>query len=71
MSQITGLTHDQLMLLNIILASVHLLLSSIVLYLVQTNVALPSYALPGFLVVSIVACSLIILFSVDCKNMTM
>ena len=71
MSQITGLTHDTLMLLNIILASVHLLLSSIVLYLVQTNVVLPSYALPGFLVVSIVACSFIILFSVDCKNMTM
>lgn len=70
MSQITGLTHNQLMLLNIILASVHLLLSSIVLYLDQTN-ALPSYALPGFLTVSIVACSLIILFSVDCKNMTM
>lgn len=71
MSQITGLTHDQLMLLNIILASVHLLLSSIMLYLVQTNVTLPPYALHGFLVVSIVACSLIILFSVDCKNMTM
>ena len=70
MSQITGLSHDTLMLLNIILASVNTLLLSVVLYLFQTN-QLPPSALLGFLIVSIVVCLLIILFSVDCKNMTM
>ena len=69
MQQITSFPHDTLMLLNIILASIHIVLSSAMLYFVQNNVVLPSYALPGFLVVSIVACALILLFSIDCKNM--
>ena len=69
MQQITPFSHDTLMLLNIILASVHIVLSSAMLYFVQNNVVLPSYALPGFLGVSIVACVLILLYSFDCYNM--
>ena len=64
-------SHDTLMSLNIFLAAVHILLSAIMLMLVQKKVELPSYALPGFLVVSIVACTLILLYSIDCKNMDM
>ena len=66
---ITGLSHDTLMLFNIILAVVHIVLSGIMLYLVQNKVSYPSYVLPGFLGVSIVACALILLFSVECKNL--
>jgi len=69
MQQITPFSHDTLMLLNIILASVHIVLSGAMLYFVQNNVQLPPYALHGFLIVSIVACSLILLYSIDCKNM--
>jgi len=61
-------SHETLMTLNIILASVHILLSTVMLILVQKNVKLPSYALPGFLIISIVACTLILLYSIDCKN---
>jgi hypothetical protein len=57
--------------LNIFLAGVHILLSSVMLILVLNNVKLPSYALPGFLVVSVVACILILLYSIDCKNKKM
>jgi len=66
---ITGLSHDTLMLLNIILAVVHIVLSCIMLYLVQCKIEYPSYVLPGFLGVSIVACALILLFSIECKNL--
>ena len=62
-------SHETLMKLNIFLASVHILLSSVMLILVSNNVKLPSYALPGFLVISIIACILILLYSIDCKNM--
>jgi hypothetical protein len=64
-------SHETLMTLNIVLASVHILLSTIMLILVQKNVKLPSYALPVFLVISIIACTLILLYSIDCKNKKM
>ena len=64
-------SHETLMTLNIVLASVHILLSTIMLILVQKNVKLPSYALPAFLVISIIACTLILLYSIDCKNKKM
>jgi len=64
-------SHETLMNLNIFLASVHILLSSIMLILVLNNVKLPSYLLPLFLVVSIIACLLILLYSIDCKNIKM
>ena len=69
MQQITPFSHDTLMLLNIILASVHIALSIAMLYIVQYKVDVSSYVLPGFLVVSIIACLLILLYSIDCKNM--
>ena len=69
MQQITPFSHDTLMLLNIILASVHIVLSIVMLYIVQYKVVVPSYVLPGFLVVSIIACLLILLYSIDCRNM--
>jgi len=62
-------SHNTLMLLNIILASVHIVLSTILLVLVVRKVELPSYVLPGFLVISIIACLLILLYSIDCKNL--
>lgn len=64
-------SHETLMTLNIVLASVHILLSTLMFILVQKNVKLPSYALPGFLLISIVACTLILLYSIDCKNKKM
>jgi len=64
-------SHDTLMILNIILASIHILLSIIMLILIQTRVELPSYVLPLFLVISIIACILILLYSFDCKKMKM
>jgi hypothetical protein len=64
-------SHDTLMTLIIILASVHILLSSIMLILVLKNVSLPEYVLPLFLVISIIACILILLYSIDCKNIKM
>ena len=67
--RITGLSHDLLMLLNIILASVHILLSAIMFGLVIGNVKLPTFVLPLFLVVSIVACILILIYSIECKDM--
>ena len=41
------------------------------LILVLNNVELPSYLLPLFLVVSIIACLLILLYSIDCNNIKM
>ena len=64
-------SHDTLMLLNIVLASVHIVLSVILLVLVIRKVELPSYVLPGFLIVSIIACLLILLYSIECKSMKM
>ena len=64
-------SHETLMYLNIFLSIVHILLSTTMLILVSNNVKLPSYALPGFLIVSIVACILILLYSIDCKNKKM
>lgn len=61
-------THETLMKLNIFLASVHILLSGIMLTLFLNNVQLPSYVLPGFLVISLIACILILLYSIDCMN---
>ena len=68
---IFNFSHDTLMSLNIFLAAVHILLSAIMLMfmLVQNKVELPSYVLPGFLIISIIACTLILLYSIDCKNM--
>lgn len=62
-------SHDTLMLLIIVLASVHIILSIIMLVLVIRKVELPSYVLPGFLIVSSIACLLILLYAIDCKNM--
>ena len=64
-------SHNTLMLLNIILSSIHIILSIIMLVLVVRKVELPSYVLPGFLVVSVIACLLILLYSIDCKNIKM
>ena len=64
-------SHETLMKLNIFLASVHILLSAIMLILILKNVKLPSYILPTFLVISIIACILILLYSIDCKNIKM
>lgn len=64
-------SHDTLMLLNIILASVHILLSVCMLYIVVYKVNVPSYVFPGFLGISIIACILILLYSIDCKNIDM
>jgi len=64
-------SHDTLMLLNIVLASIHIILSIIILYLVVNKVEIPSYILPGFLIVSIITCLLILLYSIDCKNIQM
>ena len=52
------------MLLIIILSSVHILLSVVMLYLFINK-----FILPGFLVVSIIACLLILLYAIDCKSM--
>jgi len=64
-------SHDTLMLLNIVLASIHIILSIIMLYLVVNKVEIPSYILPGFLIISIITCLLILLYSIDCKNIQM
>ena len=61
-------SHDMLMVLNIVLSSVHIVLSLIMLLLVIRKVVLPSYVLPGFLIVSVIACLLILLYSIDCKS---
>jgi len=66
--QILPFSHETLMLLIIILASVHILLSSAMLYLTQTNMELPSYTLPVFLIISVIACLLILLSAIDCRN---
>jgi hypothetical protein len=65
---IFNFSHETLMNLNIFLAAVHILLSSIMLVLVIKKVELPSYVLPVFLVISIIACLLILLYSIDCKQ---
>ena len=64
-------SHDTLMLLNIVLVSIHILLSVIMLVLVIRKVELPPYVLPGFLVISIIACLLILLYSIECKSIKM
>ena len=61
-------SHETLMTLNIVLASAHILLSALMLILVLKNVKLPAYVLPGFLVISIIVCLLILLYSIDCRN---
>lgn len=58
-------SHDVLMSLNIFLALVHIILSTIVL--LYYNKISPFYLI-AFLVVSIFACILILLYSVDCKT---
>jgi hypothetical protein len=39
--------------------------------LVICKVELPSYVLPVFLILSVVVCVLILLYSIDCKNIQM
>lgn len=68
---IFNFSHDTLMTLNIILSIIHIILSSIILILVINNVKLPSYVLPTFLVISIIACILILLYSIECRNIKM
>ena len=55
-------SHDTLMFLTIVLSAIHIVLSIVMLFLVLRKVELPSYVLPGFLIVSIVACLLILLY---------
>lgn len=64
-------SHHTLMSLNIILSSLHIVLSIIMLGLVIRKVELPSYVLPVFLILSVVVCLLILLYSIDCKNIQM
>jgi uncharacterized membrane protein YbhN (UPF0104 family) len=68
---ITPFSHDTLMLLNIILSVIHIILSALILYFVLYKVDIPSFVLPGFLIISIIACLLILIYSIDCKNMKM
>jgi uncharacterized BrkB/YihY/UPF0761 family membrane protein len=63
------LSHNTLMSLNIILALIHIVLSGIFFYLYKNEAKIPSYAFPGFFVVSIIACLLIFVFSYYCKKM--
>ena len=63
------LTHKTLMTLNILLAIVHIILSSGMLYAVLNKIQLPQYVLPTFLVISIIACILILLISANCRNL--
>ena len=57
------------MILNIVLAVIHIILSIIFFYFyVSKKVELPSYAFPAFFIISILACLLIMLYSLDCKN---
>ena len=66
------LSHNTLMLLNIILASIHIVLSGIFFYLYKNKneeAKIPSYVFPGFFVVSIIACLLIFAFSYYCRKM--
>ncbi len=65
---IFNFSHETLMNLTIFLAAVHILLSSIMLILVVKKVELPAYVLPGFLIISIIACLLILLYAIDCKQ---
>ena len=62
---IFNFSHETLMNLTIFLAAVHILLSSIMLILVIKKVELSAYVLPGFLVISIIACLLILLYAID------
>ena len=66
---ITPFSHNTLMTLNIILAIVHVILSSGMLYSVLYKVELPNYVLPTYLIISILACLLILIYSIDCKNL--
>ena len=61
-------SHNTLMMLNIGLAAIHILLSGILLSLHINKVELPSYTFPAFFIISIIACILILLYSLDCKN---
>lgn len=62
-------SHKTLMTLNILLAIVHIILSSGMLYAILNKIQLPQYVLPTFLVISIIACLLILLYSIDCLNL--
>jgi len=62
-------THETLMTLNIILSAIHALLSFVILIYVSCGIKLPGWVLPAFLVVSIIVCILILLYSIDCINM--
>ncbi len=66
---IFNFSHETLMSLIIFLAAVHILLSAVMLVLVIKNIQLPAYLLPGFLIISIIACILILLYAIDCKSM--
>ena len=61
-------SHNTLMMLNIGLAAIHILLSGILLSLHINKVELPSYTFRAFFIISIIACILILLYSLDCKN---
>ena len=65
----TFFPHEVLMILNIIFASIHILLSIIGLIFVLANVKVPHLLLPIFLGISIFVCILILLYSIDCYLM--
>ena len=60
-------SHNMLMILSIILAIIHIALSTVFFILYVRKVKVPSFAFPAFFTISIVACFLIMLFSIDCK----
>ena len=64
-------SHETLMTLNIILSAIHALLSLVILIFVLRKDELPVWVLPAFLIVSIIVCILILLYSIDCKNIKM
>lgn len=61
-------SHNTLMILNIVLAVIHIVLSAVFFILYVRKVKVPSLAFPAFFITSIVACLLIMLYSIDCKT---
>ena len=60
-------SHNMLMILSIALAIIHIALSAVFFILYVRKVKVPSFAFPAFFTTSIVACFLIMMFSIDCK----
>ena len=61
-------SHNTLMILNIVLAVIHIILSVTFYILYVKKVNLHPFAFPAFFMTSIVACLLIMVYSIMCKN---